>query len=186
MGTTILRSLLFVAAAASVAIAVEPGRLDSWIVTRGAHNESMAGSSRDLERVRRLAGNTPVLWARQDGAEWLVRDGKLVARAQALLAPLDALSEQMKPLGDKQGVLGKQQTAMGKQMRELSRDPERNSGAMTALGDKMSALGEKQEAIGRQQEAIGAKMEAVSAQLGPKLSAILDDARAAGLAQPVH
>ena len=186
MGTTILRSFLFVAAAASVAVAVEPGRLDAWILTRGAHNESMSGSTEDLERVRRLAGNAQVLWARRGGAEWLVRDPKLVARAQALLVPLDALSKQMAPLSDRQSVLGKQQAEKGRRMRELSRDPERNGDAMSALGDEMSALGDKQSAIGREQEAIGAKMEAYAHELEPKLSALVDEARAAGLAQPVH
>jgi hypothetical protein len=49
----------------------------------------------------------------------------------------------------------------------------------------MSAIGEKQSAIGRDQEALGKKMEAASHELEFKLGALVDEARAAGLAQPV-
>ena len=111
-----------------------------------------------------------------------MRDPKLVARAKAMLAPLDALSDQMTPLGEKQSALGKQQSALGEKMRTLSGDPEHNSDAMSELGRKMEGLGKQQEGLGQQQEAIGKKMEAVAHELETKLGGLLDEARAAGLA----
>ncbi|HEY2747026.1 MAG TPA: hypothetical protein VGL86_20525 [Polyangia bacterium] len=184
MGTSILRIVLFVAAAAAVAVGVEPSRLDSWVLV-GRHDQHLGGSTRDLSRALAVAGDGPALWARRGGDAWLIRDVKLVARARALLAPLDELGQKMAPLGQKQGVLGARQGEMGRQMGELSSDPERNGAAMEALGRRMEALGREQEAIGRDQEAIGARMEAAGRELDAKMAALVDEARAAGQAQPV-
>ena len=184
MGTSILRSVLFVAAAAATAIAAEPGWLDAWFLLGGDHHD-MSGSTRDLTRARAAAGDGPALWARRGAEAWVIRDARLVARARALLAPLDELGHQMSPLGEKQAALGAQQGELGRKMRLLSEDAERNAEAMEALGRRMEALGEKQSAIGREQEAIGTRMEAASRELEVKLSALLDEARAGGQAQPV-
>ncbi len=183
MGTSILRTVLFLAAAASVAVAVEPGRLDSWVLL-GGHDQQMSGSTRDLARARAAAGDGPALWARRGSEAWLIRDVKLVARARALMAPLDELGHKMAPLGEKQGGLGARQGEMGRKMSELSADPERNAAAMEALGRRMEALGREQEAIGREQEAIGARMEAASRELDARVAALVDEARAGGQAQP--
>src|SRR5258708_2339470 len=145
MGTSILRTILFVAAAASTALAVEAGKLDAWVLVAGHDHQHMSGSTDDLEHALSVAGGAPALW---------VRDGELVARAKLILAPLDELGQKMQPLGEKQGALGKQQGAMGEKMRDLSGDPEHNADAMTELGRKMEAIGKQQEAIGKQQEAI--------------------------------
>jgi len=67
--------------------------------------------------------------------------------------------------------LAKPMNAWGKQMQELALDPERNSNAMSALGKKMGAQGKKIEAAAHEMER--------------KMYALIDEARAAGLAQPV-
>ena len=185
MGTSILRAVLFVAVAASTAIAVEAGKLDAWVLVAGHDHQHMSGSTEDLEHALGVAGGAPVLWVRHGGQEWVVRDAKLVARAKGILAPLDELGQKMQPLGEKQGALGKQQGVMGEKMRDLSGDAEHNAHAMEELGRKMEALGKQQEAIGKQQEAIGKRMEVAAREAGVKLYALVDEARAAGLAQPV-
>jgi uncharacterized protein YjbJ (UPF0337 family) len=49
----------------------------------------------------------------------------------------------------------------------------------------MEALGKQQEALGKQQEAIGKRIEEAAREASAKLYALVDEARAAGLAQPV-
>jgi bla regulator protein blaR1 len=158
MGTTILRSLLFVACVAGSAIAVEPGTTRDSFILLGAHRANhVIGDADQLPHVEELAGGEPALWVRRDGKEWLVRDARFVARARALAAPVDAL--------------GKQEEAWGDEMQKLARDPEANSRRMSELGRKMGALGKKIEAAAREMER--------------RLYALVDEARAAGVAQPL-
>jgi len=184
METSILRAFLFVAMAASVAVAVEPSTApaDSWVLVGPRGNNQMSGSLHDLERARTAAGDGPALWVRHDGHEWVIRDAKWLARTRALLAPIEELGRQQGALGQKQGALGEKQGELGRKMGELSRDPERNEHAMDALGRQMDALGAKMEVLGKQMEALGTRMEAAEREMKGKLSALLDEARAAGVA----
>ncbi|MGZ3426764.1 MAG: hypothetical protein ACXVCV_08960 [Polyangia bacterium] len=188
MGTSLVRAMLFVAAAAATAIAVEPGpsALDAWVLLGSRDANQMSGSMRDLERARKLGGDGPALFVRQDGHEWLIRDAKLLARAKLLLAPIAELGRKQGALGEKQGALGEKQGALGQKMGELSQDAERNSRQMEALGRQMEALGQAMSALGAQQEALGAKMEGAERELQVKLAALVDEARAANLAQPIE
>src|SRR5690242_20008804 len=158
MGTTLLRSVLFVAAAAASAIAVEPGATrDEFILTNGKNATLSASSADEVEHAQKLAAGREALWTRRDGKEYLILDAKIVTRARALMAPVDELAKPM--------------NAWGKQMQELALDPERNSNVMSALGKKMGAQGKKIEAAAHEMER--------------KMYALIDEARAAGLAQPV-
>ncbi|MCU1281918.1 MAG: Antirepressor regulating drug resistance protein [bacterium] len=187
MGTSLLRTFLFIAVAASTAIAVEPGpnRRDAWVLL-GSHDNQMSGSMGDLDRARAAAGGAPALFLRRDGHEWLIRDAQLLVRARALLAPLDELGRQQGALGGKQGALGAKQGALGRTMGALSGDPERNQRQMEALGRQMEALGGEMEALGKKQEALGARMETEAHALDGKMAALLAEARAANLAQPLE
>jgi chromosome segregation ATPase len=187
MGTSILRAVLFIAAAATTAIAVEPASssLDAWVLLGSRDANQMSGSMHDLARARRLAGDGPALFARQNGHEWLIRDAKLLARAKLLLAPIEELGRKQGALGEKQGALGAQEGELGRKMGALSADSERNQRLIEALGHQMEALGDKMSALGEQQEAMGAKMEQAEHEMQVKLAALVDEARAANLAQPV-
>jgi hypothetical protein len=187
METSILRAFLFVAMAASVAVAVEPSAApaDAWVLVGARDSNQMSGNLHDLERARAAAGKGPALWVRRDGHEWVIRDGKWLARMRALLAPMDELGRQQGALGEKQGALGEQQGALGHKMEQLSRDPERNEREMDALGRQMDALGRQMDVLGRQMDALGARMEAAEREMKGKLSALVDEARAAGVASDV-
>jgi len=169
MGTQLLRAFLFVCAAAATAIAVEPGARDAWILFGDPNGTHMSGDLDDIERARVAAGNGPALWARRDGKEWVIRDAKLLARARALLATIDPLDKKMQPLSA-------QETAWGKEMQKLAKDPERNSRQMDALGKQMDQLGKQMEAIGKQ-------IEAAAHVADQKIGAMIDEARANGLAK---
>ena len=187
METSLLRAFLFVAMAASVAVAVEPNAAptDAWVLVGSHERNQMSGSLHDLERARTAVGDGPALWVRRDGHQWVIRDAKWMARMRALLAPIDELGRQQGALGDKQGALGAQQGALGHKMGQLSRDPERNQDAMEALGRQMDALGAKMEVFGKQMEALGTRMEAAEREMKGKLSTLVDEARAAGVASEV-
>lgn len=187
MGTSILRAVLFIAAAAATAIAVEPGpaALDAWVLLGSRDANQMSGSMHDLARARRLAGDGPALFVRQNAHEWLIRDAKLLARAKLLLVPIEELGRKQGALGEKQGALGAQQGELGRKMGALSADAEHNQRLMEALGRQMDALGDKMSALGEEQEALGAKMEQAEREMQVKLAALVDEARAANLAQPI-
>jgi chromosome segregation ATPase len=187
METSILRAFLFVAMAASVAVAVEPSAppVDAYVLVGPRDGNQMSGSLHDLERARAAAGSGPALWVRRDGHEWVIRDAKLLARMRALTAPIDELGRQEGALGAQQGALGAQQGALGRKMGELSRDPERNKQEMETIGRQMEALGAKMEVFGKQMEALGTRMETAEREMKGKLSALVDDARAAALASEV-
>lgn len=182
-----LRAFLFVAMAASVAVAVEPSAtpVDAWVLVEGHDGHHMSGNMHDLERAMRAVGNGPGLWMRRDGHEWVISDAKWLARARALAAPVDELGRQQGGIGEKQGALGAQQGALGHKMGLLSRDPERNKDEMEALGRQMEALGDKMKAFGKQQEALGARIKSAVGEMQTELSALLDEARAAGVASEV-
>jgi hypothetical protein len=169
MGTQLLRAFLFVCAAAATAIAVEPGVRDAWILLGDRDGTHMSGDTDDIERAHAAAGNGPALWARRDGKEWVIRDANVLARAHALLAPLDPLDQKMQPLS-------KQETAWGKEMQKLAKNPEHNSRQMDALGKKM-------DQVGKQMEAIGKEIEAAAHVIEQKMGALVDEARASGLAK---
>jgi hypothetical protein len=171
MGTSILRTALFLAAAAGSAIAVEAGALDSWVLLGDRDHTHMSGRTEDIARAREVGGSGPALYVRRDGHEWVIRDAKMLARVRALMAPLDELGKKQQPLGELEGV-------WGRQMRELSTDPEHNAG-------KMEALGKQMERVGKQMEQIGKQMERAAHVMEDKLGALFDEARAAGLARPI-
>jgi len=173
MGTQLLRAFLFVCAAAATAIAVEPGAEKSggegWVLVRDHNTTTMSGDVADAVHARDLVGDGPALWARRDGKEWVIRDAKLLERVRAAMAPVEELSHKMEPFS-------KQEEAWGKQMSKLSKHPEHNAAEMEALGRKM-------DQVGKQMDAIGKEIERAAHSGDEKVRAIVDEARASGLAK---
>lgn len=179
--TFVLRTVLFLGAAATTAVAAGP--LDGWILATSHGDASISGESRDLRRVGTLAGDGPFLWARRGGKTCLLRDAALLARAGTAVAPLHALDGQQGELGRRQGALGGQQGERGHRMAELARrGAEREP---KTLAQAQEELGRQQEELGARQEELGRQMERASAATGASLAVVVDEARAAGLAQPL-
>jgi hypothetical protein len=75
---------------------------------------SMSGSSKDIARARRLRqGDEPLLWFRDGGREYVVRDPALLKQTEALWLPVSELGEAQGKLGTEQGKLGRQQGLLG-------------------------------------------------------------------------
>jgi uncharacterized protein involved in exopolysaccharide biosynthesis len=85
----------------------------NYIYFRDGEHVSMAAATRDIERARKYRqGNEPLLWFRDGGQEFVLRDA-------ALLKQFDVVWKPVEELGEAQGKLGGQQGELGKQMGEL-------------------------------------------------------------------
>jgi len=190
---------------------------DSYILIRGQEETAdgvsvvMSGSIDDIDRVKRLRkGGEAVLWFRQNGKEYVVRDAATLARVEALFEPMNKLGDEQSKLGDRQSALGDRQSALGDQQSELGdrqsavaekladrarsgkstddleRQLEDLGGQQEELGQKQEELGRQQEALGREQEKLGRRQEELSREAERQLGVMMSDVVARGLAQEVR
>jgi len=62
------------------------------------------------------------IYFQHNGKPYLIQDPKIIAKAQALLAPSKELREKQRELGNQQRILGQQQRMLATQERTLARD----------------------------------------------------------------
>ena len=167
----------------------------SYVLLTGKDGSAMMnGSTDDVRRARSLqAGDASLLFVRQGGVAYVIRDPALLRRAEAIMAP-------QRELGRRQGELGKQQGELGRRQGELGAEQGR-LGAMMAnarvselgeLGRKQDELGGRQGELGKQQGELGKRQgdlgreQARLAELAkPQFRALLDEAIRRGLARRV-
>lgn len=153
-----------------------------------------AGKANDWSRAQALRrGNEPLLYVRQGGAAYVIRDAEVLARADALLKPQRELGARQGALGAQQGELGRQQGALGAQQAQLGSlmadTSVRRAGDLGAqmgeLGRRQSALGAQQAELGKRQAALGAEQARLASLARPQFEALVADAIRRGLAQRV-
>ena len=171
------------------------GNRTSYVLMTGdEHHSMMSGSTDDYNRARSLrSGNAPLLYVRQDGAAYVIRDAATLGRATAIMKPQQELGRRQGELGRQQGALGRQQGALGaeqgrlgammamstpRQMHELGRQ-------QGELGRRQGALGAQQAALGQRQAALGREQKRLAELAQPQFRALLEDAIRRGLAQRV-
>ena len=125
----------------------------------GSNSTTMSGSTADLRHARALRrGNEPLLYARWDGAAYLIRDPATLRQAEAIFEPQRRLGARQGALGARQGALGARQAALGAEQGRLGA---RQAGATprqaSALARQQSELSRRQSELGRQQSALGAE-----------------------------
>jgi len=185
--------LLLAIAPVQAAYADSADRL-SYVLLTGDGSNMMSSSSDDIRRARALqAGGAPLLFVRQDGVAYVIRNPAILGRANAIMAPQRELGRRQGALGEQQGELGRKQGALGaeqgrlgalmmnstpRQMGELGRQ-------QGELGRRQAALGEQQAILGRQQAALGRHQARLAEAAKPKLRALVADAIRRGLAQRV-
>ncbi|HEX6038259.1 M56 family metallopeptidase [Longimicrobium sp.] len=114
-----------------------------FVVLRGDDNVVMSGSSRDVERARRLRrGDEPLLWFRYGGQEYVVRDAAVLREVDELWGPVGRI-------GEEQGRIGEQQGAIGE--------------AQGRIGEQLGRIGERQGTLGARQGELGARLGALAA-----------------------
>lgn len=115
--------------------AAQPVEADlNYIYFRDDHSTTMSGSTRDLERARRWKRpGEPVLWFRDAGREYLVRDA-------ATMKQVEALWREPTELGEAQGKLGAQMGELGSQLGE-------RGAAHGLIGARIGTLAVRQAAL---------------------------------------
>ena len=162
------------------------------LLTPGRQSTMMSGSTDDLRRARALrVGREGLLYVRQGGAAYVIRDAATLRRAEAVFEPQQAMGARQAELGSRQAELGSRQAALGAQQarlgaRQAGASP-RQAAALAeqqdALGRQQDALGRQQEALGRQQEALGREQERLGREAQGRLRALVAEAIQRGLAQ---
>lgn len=162
------------------------------LLTAGSQSSTMSGSTDDLRRARALrVGREGLLYVRQDGAAYVIRDPSTLRRAEAIFAPQRAMGARQAELGSRQAALGSRQAALGAQQARLgalqaNAAPGRADGLarqQDALGRQQDALGRQQDVLGRQQDALGREQDRLGREARARLGALLADAIRSGVAR---
>ena len=182
--------------------AIEPeGRTSYVLLTAGSQSSMMSGSTDDLRRARALrVGRDGLLYVRQRGAAYVIRDPATLRRAEAIFEPQQALGARQAELGSRQAALGSRQAALGAEQarlgaRQAAATP-RQAAALAgrqselgrqqdALGRQQDALGRQQDALGRQQDALGREQDRLGREARERLRALLAEAIRSGVARRV-
>jgi len=166
--------------------AIQPGGRTSYVLlTAGSQSSMMSGSTDDLRRARALrAGREGLLYVRQGGAAYVIRDAATLRRAEAIFEPQQALGARQAELGSRQAELGSRQAALGAEQARLgARQAAASPRQAAALARRQSELGRQQDALGRQQEALGREQERLGRQAQARLRALVEEAIQSGVAQ---
>jgi hypothetical protein len=179
-------------------LAADAGRsAGAWayvLFTPGSPDVSMSGSMDDVRRARSLRSDGEgVLYVRQGGSAYVIRDAAALRRAQALFEPQKALGARQGELGSRQAALGQQQSRLGAQQAELGRrqagtsprDAEALARQQDDLGRQQTALGQQQNTLGQQQNELGREQDRLGRIAEDQLHTLLGDAIRSGLAQRV-
>ena len=170
-------------------------RLSYVFLTGSDGSAMMSGSTDDIRRARAYrAGDAPLLYVRQDGAAYVIRDAGTLRRAEAIMAPQQELGRRQGVLGAAQGELGRQQGILGKEQGRLGAQMADSTPRQMAelgrkqgeLGRQQGVLGKQQGELGRQQGALGKLQGRAAQRAKPKFRALVAEAKKRGVAQRVN
>jgi beta-lactamase regulating signal transducer with metallopeptidase domain len=134
-----------------------------------------SGSTADVERARRFrSGGGQLLWFRQDGREYIVRDPAVLREVQDIWRPVSELGAEQGKIGAQQGALGARQGDIGAKQGALGAEQGRLGARQGALGARQGMLAAR-EAVGltnaqeaqidREHEAIDKEMRDLDQQM---------------------
>ena len=180
---------------AAVASQVEASdRLSYVLLEAGGQSSTMSGSMDDLRRAKALrVGREALLYVRDGGGAYVIRDPATLAQAAAIFEPQRAMGARQAELGARQAALGTRQARLGSQQARLgAQQATATPGRAVALGRQQAELGRQQDALGGQQNALGEQQSALGreqSRLGreaeAKIRALVADAIRRGLASPI-
>lgn len=171
-------------AAAPTGPASEPDL--NYIYFRDADSITMAADTVDLERLRKLRQDKePMLWFRDAGHEYVIRDQPMLKQVEAVWKPVRDLGQVQGALGTKQGALGRQQGALGTKVgvlgtrqgtlgvREATLDMRERNESLTPA--QSAEIAQQRRELQKQQRALDAEMRALDKpmrELGDKMEEI--------------
>jgi hypothetical protein len=163
-------------------VAAEPEL--NYIYFQDDDRTSMSGDSRDIARAQRFRqGKETLLWFRDGGQEYVVRDPAVLKQVDATWRPVRELGEAQGKLGSQMGELGRQQGAYGAQqgvlgtrqgalaIREAALDMRSSHEQLTpaetaAIDHQRSELRKQQKALGKEMRAFKKPMRELDEQMG--------------------
>jgi hypothetical protein len=173
--------------------AASPDRL-SYVLVTGDGSNMMSGSSDDFRRANAFrSGKAPLLYVRQDGVGYVIRDPAILQRAEAIMAPQQELGRRQGELGEQQGVIGHAQGSVGAQQARMGvlmadarvREQGELARRQAELGRKQAELGAQQAALGERQAELGRQQARAAEVAQTQLRALVAEAIRRGLAQRV-
>ena len=186
---------LALAIAPTQSVHAESGdRLSYVFFADGTGSTMMSGSTDDHRQAQRhVSGKAPMLYVRDGGSAYVIRDPAILAQAREIMRPQQELGKRQGALGEQQGELGRRQSALGSEQGKLGAQmADASARRMSELGRQQAELGRRQSELGKQQAALGAKQAELGAQQArlaeqaqPKLRALVADAIRRGVAQRV-
>ena len=181
---------------AATAHEIESADRASYILfAPGSGSSTMSGSMDDLKRARSLrSGSEAMLYVRQGGAAYVIRDAATLREARAIFQPQEELGARQGELGSRQAALGARQARLGAEQARLGsrqadatpRQAVELGRQQNELGRRQGELGEQQAALGRQQDALGREQSRLGQLANAKLRALLAEALRRGVAQRVR
>lgn len=170
-------------------------RLSYVLIHQGGNSSSMSGSMDDLRQAQRLrSGKEELLYVRQGGSAYLIRDPAILRQARALFRPQEELGARQAELGSRQAALGERQARLGAQQGRLGlRQANATPRQQAELGRQQGELGRQQGELGRQQGILGQQQGELGREQGrlariasDKLRLLIAGALRSGLAQRVN
>ena len=164
------------------------------LFSQGRGSVTMSGSTEELDRARAYrSGGEAMLYVRDGGASYVIRDAATVRRAAAIFAPQEALGARQAELGSRQAALGSRQASLGAQQARLAglqvnapaRRVEELARQQEALGRQQDQLRRQQDALGRQQGVLGREQARLAREAESKLRALVAQAIRSGAARRV-
>jgi bla regulator protein BlaR1 len=182
-------------AAYAQAVHAAPADRLSYVLFTGKDGSSISsGWTNDFRHARSYhTGNGPLLYVRDNGIGYVIRDPAILRRAEAIMKPQQELGRRQGELGRQQGELGRRQGALGREQGRLGRmmadarvrelgELGRQQGE---LGRQQGALGAQQAALGRRQAALGREQARLAELAKPQFRALVAEAIRRGVAQRV-
>jgi bla regulator protein BlaR1 len=183
------------ALAMSIPSTATAGDRTSYVLfSPGSESISMSGSTDDMSRARALRrGSEALLYVREDGAAYVIRDPATLAQAQELFRPEEELGARQGELGQRQGELGRRQGELGAEQGRLGalqanatpREQAELGAQQGELGRRQGELGAQQGELGRQQGELGREQARLAQIAQEKLQVLVAEAIRRGLAQRV-
>ena len=155
----------------------------NYVYFHDEDHTSMSGSTKDIDHARRYQhGKEPVLWFRDGGQEYVVRDPDTLRQLDAIWKPIRDLGDAQGKLGTQQGGLGTQQGQLGAHqgliasrqaalaVRESALDMRESNDALSpadraALRDQRRALRDQQRALGKEMRELDRPMRELGQQM---------------------
>lgn len=191
---TALSGFVVLTSPRAAAEAPSADRASYVLFTEGSRSTTMSGSTEDMNRARTLReGEEALLYVRQGGAAYVIRDAATLRRAESIFEPQRVLGSRQAELGSRQAELGGRQAALGAEqarlgVRQASASPDRAeelARQQNALGRKQDDLGRQQDALGKQQDALGREQDSLAREAEAKLRTLLGEALQSGAARRV-